>query len=438
VRSKPLGYRELLRRNREFRLLFWSRNISLLGDWFNLLAVLTLLDRIQGERAGAFGWILILKLLPLLLLGPAAGVVADRVDRKRLLVATDLLRAGVVLGFLVLAIWPRVGLLYALTVLQISVSAFFEPARTAALSQVCASEELVPANALGAVTWSLMLTVGSAIGGLANQAFGWQTAIVIDAATYIASALLVLPIRLPRVASRRRPVGLWHSLGFGDAIDGFRYTWDRPGVATVLAAKGAWGIGGAITLMLTVFGQRVYRVHESATLGITVFYAARGVGTALGPVLARRWVREASSDMQRAMRVSFAVGALFYVVFSLVHSLPLALLCVVLAHLGGSTLWVFSTVLLQRTVPNTLQGRIFAAELALFTLTFSASTHAFGRLLDDAGMDPFTLVRWVGWMLLAAGVPWSLASLRWPLGEPVRAAAPEPTPPLEEIARAAD
>jgi MFS family permease len=436
--SRQLTYSELLRRNREFRLLFWARNVSLLGDWFNMLAVLTLLDQIQGERAGAIGWVLILKLLPLLVLGPAAGVVADRLDRKRILVVTDLARAAVVLGFLVLTFWPRVWLLYGLTVLQISLSAFFEPARTAAVAQVCAPEELVPANALGAVTWSIILTLGAAVGGLANHLFGWQVAIAIDAATYAVSALLVLPLRLRRHLPPARPAGLWHALGFGDALDGFRYMWRNPAVATVVWAKGAWGVGGAITLLLTVFGQRIHRVHESAVLGMTVFYAARGLGTALGPIAARRLVRDDVRSMARAMGVSFAVGALFYVVFGSVRSLPLAVLCVVLAHLGGATIWVFSTVLLQRSVPNVLQGRIFAAELALFTLTFSVSTHVYGRLLDGAGLDPFALARWLGWSLLVAGIPWTAASERWPLSDGSIAAPAAAPPPLEEAARAAD
>lgn len=434
----PPGYLELLRRNRPFRLLFWARTVSLLGDWFNMISVLALLDRIQGERAQAFGWVLILKLLPLLVLGPAAGVVADRLDRKRILVSTDLLRAAVVLGFLTLTFWPRLWLLYALTVLQVSISAFFEPARTAAMSQICRPEELVPANALGAVTWSIMLTLGAALGGLANHAFGWQVAMVLDAATYVVSALLVLPLRIPRPAPRALRAGLWHTLGFGDAMDGLHYMWRNPAVATIVWAKGAWGVGGAITLLLTMFGERVYRVRDSAVLGMTVFYSARGLGTALGPMLSRRLASDRSRSMALAMSVSFVVAALFYVAFGSVHSLWLAAAFVVLAHFGGATIWVFSTVLLQRTVPIALQGRIFAAELALFTLTFTLSTYVYGRLLDHAGCDPFALMRALGWSFLLAGLGWSLLARRWPLGEPADASVAALPPALDEMARAAD
>jgi MFS family permease len=437
--SSAPGWLELLRRNRPFRLLFWARSVSLLGDWFNMLAVLAILDRIQGTRAQAFGWVFILKLLPLFVLGPMAGVVADRLDRKWILVWSDLGRAVVVLGFLTLAIWPRVELLYALTILQVSLSAFFEPARTAAVSQICAPDELVPANALGAVTWSIMLTVGAAVGGVANHVFGWQVAMVLDAATYVVSALLILPVHLPPLERRaRRGSGLWHTLGLGDALDGFHYMRRNPDVATVVWAKAAWGVGGAVTLLLTVFGQRVYRVLDSAVLGATCFYSARGLGTAIGPLVARRLTHDRPAAVLNLMSASFVVGALFYIGFGAVHSLPAALVFVVLAHLGGSIIWVFSTVLLQRGVPAPLQGRIFAAELGLFTLTFSASTWIYGRMLDAPGADPFALVRSLGWSFLAAGVVWTLAVRRWPLREVAAQPAAAVPPPLDEVARESD
>ena len=136
--------------------------------------------------------------------------------------------------------------------------------------------------------------------------------------------------------------------------------------------------------------------------------------------------------------VSFAVAALFYLAFGSVHSLPLAVLFVVLAHFGGSTIWVFSTVMLQRSVPNELQGRVFAAELALFTLTFSISTFIYGRWVDQAGADLFALMRSLGWCFLVPGVLWALAARAWPLRHVAGPEASAPTPPLEEMARAAD
>jgi predicted MFS family arabinose efflux permease len=422
---RGVGYLELLRTNRAFRWLFAARSVSLLGDWFNTLALFALLDEMRGESASSFGWVLILKLAPLLVMGPAAGVVADRFSRKRVMVWTDLLRAVVVIGLLLLVRWPRLDLLLTLTFLQISLSAFFEPARSAAVAQICSRDELLAANALMAVTWSIMLTVGAAVGGVASHLFGWQIAILLDAATYIASALLILPIHLPAHQPARRGVGAWHALGLGDAVDGFRFMWHNPAVATMVSAKGAWGVGGALTLMLTLFGQRVYPLLGSPVLGMTLFYSARGVGTAFGPILFRRLAGHSLDAMRGAISASFLLAAVFYFAFGLVHSLPLALLFVILAHLGGATIWVFSTVLIQRSVPHAFQGRVFAAEMALFTLTFSLSTWIFGALRDALGVDLHVLMRALAGGILLAGIVWSVAARKWPLrrdAEPASAA----------------
>jgi MFS family permease len=433
--TRPVGYFDLLRTNRDFRLLFLARSVSLLGDWFNTLALFALLDEMLGPNARAFGWVLILKLAPLFIMGPAAGVVADRFDRKRVMVCTDVLRAGVVLGFLALTRWPRLDILFGLTFLQVSLAAFFEPARSAAVAQICRRDELVTANALLAVTWSIMLTIGAAIGGAASHTFGWQVAIVLDALTYVVSAALLLPIASPLHARRDRRAGAWHALGVGAAIEGFRFMLKDRRVATLVWSKGAWGLGGALTLMLTVFGQRIYPLLGSPVLGMTVFYAARGIGTAIGPIVSRRWSGGNPVRMQRAISISFVVAALFYVAFGFVHSLALAVLFVVLAHLGGATVWVFSTVLIQRTVPNDFQGRVFAAEMALFTLTFSVSTYAFGFLLDETRVDPHLLMRFLGGCIFAAGVLWSLAARTWPArDETDEVETPAPVEPVDGTA----
>lgn len=414
-RPHGVGYLRLLRGNRGFRWLFAARSVSLLGDWFNTLALFALLDQMHGQSARAFGWVLILKLAPLLVMGPAAGVVADRFNRKSVMVWTDVLRAAVVLALLGLARWPRLDLLLGLTFVQISLSAFFEPARSAAVAQICSRDELLAANALMAVTWSIMLTVGAAVGGVASHLFGWQVAIVLDAATYVASAVLILPVLVPTVRSKPRLRGLWHVLGFGDAVDGFRFMWRHPGVATMVCAKGAWGVGGALTLMLTLFGQLVYPLLGSPVLGMTLFYSARGLGTAFGPILARRLAGHSLLAMHAAISVSFGIAFCFYLAFSFVHLLPLAVLLVVLAHLGGATIWVFSTVLIQRAVPHAFQGRVFAAEMALFTLTFTLSTWTFGFLRDTQGIALHTLMRLLAGGILLAGVAWSLAARKWPV-----------------------
>lgn len=379
------GYLALLRDHRDYRHLYLARTVSLLGDWFNLLAILALLRELGGGSAGAVGWVLILKLLPIFLLGPLAGVVADRYSRKRVMIASDLGRFLAV-GALLLAGLARGGalpLVYGLTALQIGLAAFFEPARTASIPNVVPEEDLAAANALGAMTWSVMFTLGAGLGGLVTWLWGWQTAIVLDALTYLASAALVSRVRLPH-RTRRAPAAtdLWTLLGAREAVAGARFVLSRPGLPSLILVKAGWGFAGAITLLLTLFGQRVYPLAGSPEIGVSFLYVARAVGVGLGPLLSRRFARDDSGRMRLLIGWSFLLSAVCYLLFAAARDPWTGALLVVVAHLGGSTVWVFSTVLLQREVPDDFRGRTFATELGLATATYSVSTFFFGWVLD--------------------------------------------------------
>ena len=129
--SQQVGYIELLSQNRDFRNLMIGRLISQMGDWFNSVALFTLLLNLTGSGE-TVALILIIKLLPTFFFGPLAGVVADRFNRKTIMIASDLLRGIIVLGFLVIHSANQVWLVYLLTTLQVILSTFFEPAESAA------------------------------------------------------------------------------------------------------------------------------------------------------------------------------------------------------------------------------------------------------------------------------------------------------------------
>jgi MFS family permease len=383
-----VGYLELLRRNRDFRQLWLGQVVSQLGDWFNTIAVYTLVLELTGSRRHV-GLILVARFLPTIFLGPLSGVVADRVSRRTIMVVSDVLRAVVVLGFLFVRRVEHVWMIYALTLLQLGLSAFFEPARAAAFPSVVSARELLPANAISSVTWSAMLTLGAAVGGEVAGRFGTDSAFVIDSLTYLASAALIFQIRLPKRPPRPKTrLTLAKALGITDTLEGVRYMRTRRRVLALMLVKFAWGLGGGILSLLAVFGDAVFRLGENAARGIGALYAARGVGTAAGPLLARRFAGGGRRTMQKAIGVSFIVGGVFYIAFGLATSFAVALLSVALAHMGGSVLWINSTVLLQRAVDEEFRGRVFAAELMLLTSALAASNYATGEALESFQVSP--------------------------------------------------
>src|SRR5687768_1541971 len=411
--SQPVSYIDLLRRNRSFRQLWLGQVVSQMGDWFNTIALYTIILQLTGSGRDV-GLLLVARFVPSFLFGPISGVVADRFSRQWIMIWSDLLRALVVLGFLFVRRADQLWILYVLTVLQLGLSTFFEPAKTAAIPSIVEDRELVAANAISSVTWSAMLTLGAAIGGLMTSCFGTDVAFVLDAATYLLSATLIASIRLPKRKKReRQKLSLGRILGITETVEGIRYVKDRPRVLALLLVKPAWGLGGGILTLLAVFGERIFPVGKNAATGIGVLFAARGIGTAVGPIVARRISGEGKRRMQNSIGIAFLIGGVFYMAFGAATSFVLALIALGLAHTGGSILWVFSTVLLQRGVEDNFRGRVFAAELALLTLTMALSNYATGELLDRFGLSPRIVAIGIGAFFLLPGLAWFVTQKWW-------------------------
>ena len=410
---KPVGYIDLLRRNRAFRQLWLGQVVSQMGDWFNTIALYTIILNLTGSGRDV-GLLLVARFLPSFLFGPLSGVVADRFSRQRIMIVSDILRALVVLGFLLVRSPDQLWILYVLTVLQLGLSTFFEPAKTAAIPSIVEDRELVAANAISSVTWSAMLTLGAAIGGVITGWFGTDVAFILDAATYLLSAALIASIRVQKRRKReRQKLTLGRALGITETIEGIRYVKDRPRVLALLLVKPAWGLGGGILTLLAVFGERIFPVGKSAATGIGVLFAARGIGTAVGPIVARRMAGEVDRRMQAWIGIAFLIGGVFYAAFGSATSFVFALVVLGVAHCGGSILWVFSTVLLQRGTEDRFRGRVFAAELALVTLTMAVSNYTTGELLDRFQISPRLVTIGIGIFFLMPGLAWFLTQRWW-------------------------
>lgn len=410
---RPAGYVELLRTNRSFRQVWLGQVVSQMGDWFDTIALYTIILNLTGSGR-AVGLLLVARFLPSFFFGSLSGVVADRFSRRSIMIVSDVLRAVVVLGFLFVRRADQLWIIYLLTVFQLGLSTFFEPAKTAVIPSIVSDRELVSANAISSVTWSVMLTFGAAIGGVITGWFGTDVAFILDALTYLLSAALIASVRIPKRAPReKRKLTINGALGIGETIEGARYVKRRPRVLALLLVKPAWGLGGGILTLLAVFGEKIFPVGASAATGIGVLFAARGIGTAVGPIVARRISGEGKKRMQISIGIAFLIGGAFYMAFGVANSFVLALIVLGIAHCGGSILWVFSTVLLQRAVEDSFRGRVFAAELALLTLTMAISNYTTGELLDRFGMSARTVAVAIGALFLVPGVAWFVTQKWW-------------------------
>lgn len=237
---RPLGPREVLR-NREFLRVWLAQAISDLGDGLTSLTLLILVTRLTGSTA-ALAAMAISIALPTIVVGPIAGVFVDRWDRRRVMLAADLLRAVIVLGFVIAAVSGQLLALYALAFVEASVAAFFSPARSALVPRIVPPDGLMAANSLNQLTRVIATVTGGAAAGILVGAtdVSWP-AFVVDAATFVVSFALVL--RVARDAGR---VHSGASTAGGDVIGEL-----RSGIALVLRSRILLGtmIGAGVTML---------------------------------------------------------------------------------------------------------------------------------------------------------------------------------------------
>jgi MFS family permease len=406
-------YLAVVRSNRNYRLLYIGQTISQLGDWFNSVAVYALLLDLTNS-ATAVAWMMIVQFLPIAIVGPVAGVVVDRVDRRKLMIGADLVRGALILGLLLVRRPEHVWIAYVVMALTVSASAFFEPARTATIPNITSAAELMPANALSSATWSAMLALGASLGGLVTAIAGRNVAFAVNSLSFFASAVFISRTRYdstPPAAPRLR--GFMALSGISDFLEGFRYVRQHTHVAALMFVKAGWGLAGGVLLLLTIFGQRVFPVGRTSAAGIGILYGARGVGAALGPIALRWILGQKPSTLRRAIGPAYFIVGGFYLALAAAPSLTIAALCVLCAHFGGSVLWVFSTVLLQMEVPDRFRGRVFAAELGLVTLASSISSRLTAFGLDTIGWSPRVLAFALGSLFCVPGVLWLVILSRW-------------------------
>ena len=378
--------------------------VSNLGDWFNLLASAALITQLTGAGT-AVSYLFLARLLPVFVMSPVAGVLADRYERRAIMILTDVLRAVTVLCFLLIRRPEDIWLLYVLTVIQFVLSSLYTPAHSALLSNVVAREDLVTANALDGFTWSTMLAIGALLGGIAAAVFGVAVAFMLDAATFLVSAWFVSRITVSgRSTATEAPAGGWLEL-----THGLGYLRGRPfilGLALVKAGGAlVWGI---VNVMEIPLAQESFPINGSGTLTLGLLYAVVGLGTGIGPLVIRRWVGDAERGMLWGISVSFLTMTLGIVAMAVATSLGWVLAGSLLRSVGSGSLWVFSSVILQRIVEDRFRGRVFAFEFAVMTLGQSLSTIWAGVALDQLALGVQGVI--LSAALLSAGVlvAWAL------------------------------
>jgi len=415
------SYIDLVGTNRNFRRLWLAQIVSEIGDWFYTLSIYTLLLQLTGH-AGSVALALVLQVLPQTLAGPTAGVVNDRIKRKHVMIAADLIRFVIVLLMLLVRSASMVWVVYPLLLAETTMAAFFEPARSAVIPNIAEEGEVLVANTLSSATWSVNLLIGASVGGVVAAFLGRDAAFVLNALSFLASAILISGMRFAEPhAESAPPLRLRDLVDFSPVMEGIQYIRSHPTLVPAVFAKAGELMVGPSWVIFTVMGAHEFAVHGKgindaggAMLGMSILLGGRGAGALVGPLIAARWAGQNDHRLRVGILFGYLTIALGYGLIGVSHSVWIAAACAMLAHAGGSTVWVFSTTLLQLRTEDRFRGRVFSADLGLASFTFATTAYLCGRFLD-LGIPARTMALGTGFFMLipAALLAWVLRAGRF-------------------------
>src|SRR5712691_6806328 len=406
------AYARLVRQNRNFRRLWLAQIVSEIGDWFYTLAIYSLLLQLTG-RASSVALALVLQVLPQTFIVPTAGVVNDRMRRKRVMIAADLARVAIVLAMLLVRSRSLVWMVYPLLLLETVMAAFFEPARNSVIPNIARREDVILANTLSSATWSVNLLVGASVGGVVAALLGRDAVFVLNALSFLVSAMLIREMSFEEPhAQSAAPLRVRDALDFSPIAEGIRYVRkDRRLLASVFAKAGELMIGPS-WLLFTVMGQQYFHVHlrgidsqRGAMLGMSLLLGARGIGAVVGPLLSARWAGHSDRRLRLGILLGYLTIGTGYFGLGMSPNVWVACLWIVLAHCGGSTVWVFSTTLLQFNTEVRFRGRVFSADLGFSMLTIAIGAYVCGIFLDR-GVSARAVAAATGLLMLLPAALW--------------------------------
>lgn len=377
-----VGYWQVLKQNKAFRYLWAGQIVSLLGDWFNLIASATLIAQLTQSGA-AIGGLFVVRMLAPFLMSPFAGVLADRYNRKYIVILTDISRGFIVIGFLLVREPEHVWIVYVLTAIQSALQGFFFPAWNSMLPDITKPEELGAANALSSATWSVMLAFGAALGGIFSGVVGVYPAFVLDGITFFISAAILSQMPYKSLLEKAKDTSIM--AGFRQYAEGLNYLRQHIDIFVITLHKAFNGllVVGVFQVVQVTIAEQYFPIGEGGSISLGLIYFVIGVGTGVGPIVGRYW----ANDRNRELRVAIALGYISSIVGMLLAStltnFPIVLVGAFLRGVGGGAVWVLGTQLLLQILPNEVRGRVFSTEFAMYTLSSAISSGSVGVLIDS-------------------------------------------------------
>ncbi len=410
---------QLLKTNRNYRYTWSGQVVSEIGDHFNNVAVFAL--ALSNTRSGlVVTGIMLARAVPAVMAGPVAGVLLDRLDRKRIMIASDLIRAVVAIAFILAIPRSDTWMLYLLSALLMFASPFFTSGRSSILPTIANERELHTANSLTQTTQWMTLTIGAFLGGTSVMQFGYRWAFTFNAFSFLFSAACISRLRVARGSFRAERTALtedkvvrpWH-----EYTEGLRYMRASPLILGLALVGIGWASGGgAAQILFSLFGELVF---NRGPAGIGYLWAAAGVGLLAGGAFAH-WLgkRISFEAYKRTISICYVIHGGAYVIFSQMRDFQLALLFLGISRAAVAVSSVLNMSQLLRHVSNEFRGRVFAT---METMQWSVMMLSMaGAGVASQSWSPRTIGVWSGLLSSSTAFFWLWANWTGRLPEPAR------------------
>ncbi len=375
------GYLEFFSSNAKYRRLWAASVISLLGEWFNTIALFLLILQYSGSEF-LLGILFSVRMILFGISQPINGLLADRLNRKSLMFWSNNMQVLLALTFLLVDGPEDMWWLISVSGLMMLLHGVYVTAERAAVPNVVDEEDLITANAIGSASWSTALCIGAMLGGIVVSEWGTDAAFIIDSVTFLISSIILIPLVIDQKVddSMRGPL-------FKTAAKNIKIGWNRiysdKQLLRIIFGKTSWNLAGAglAGVFLVLAGADIS--GYGAAFGFGLFFFARGIGTGIGPLIARSLFKD-RTKWPSLIGILVTLSGVFYFIVGLTieYYLPLTILLIICAHAASGGNWVLSTVLTQMWVEDEVRGRVFSMDMLLLGLSAGISTSTAGYLVE--------------------------------------------------------
>ncbi|PEW47066.1 MFS transporter [Bacillus cereus] len=364
-----VSYSTLLKTNNNFNKLFYGQTLSVLGDWFHTVALVTFVYSIT-ESPFMIALTFISKGLPQLLLSPFIGGVVDRFSKKKILIFTDVLRGMIVLTYL-FALY-KIEIIFISNICLSVLSCLFEPAKQATLKNIVHQNHFVTANSLSSTMNGFMSIMGASLGGIIAQSLHIEFAFLVNSLSYFISAYFIYNMSVPSDDTFSKKKAF-----FTDIKDGYTYILQTKIILTLILVGISWGIiGGAYQLLLTIYAEKIFHTN------IGILYTVQGAGLMMGSLLVNLYISKNKEKMKKVFGWAYFLQGIFFLAFILSNQLISGIITLLCMRIAGGIIVPLDTTLLQTYTKETMMGKVFSFHYSIYGSLIQLSMFFTGWLLE--------------------------------------------------------